>query len=234
MTDPELKRTAGRVMAALGLVLLLLALSPGLDIAVSGLFHHTTKGFVLATVPGMGVLRYTLWACSLMLVVLALAAFLLAGIRQARVLGLPDRVWAFVFLLYLLGPGLIVNQWLKANWGRARPANVTEFGGAQDFTPFWQVADQCQSNCSFVSGEGSAAMALGISLFVLMRAAGDRLPTLLQRFGLQLCVILPVLGGLQRLVTGRHFLSDTLMAMVIVAALALVLHALLLRRPRED
>lgn len=232
MTDLEREKTAGAVALAVVLALVLLALFPRLDLAVSGLFHFGSQGFVLATIPGTSALRYTLWAFSLLLVLLALVSFLLAGIRQAPVLGLPDRVWAFVFLLYLLGPGLIVNLWLKADWGRARPANVVDFGGTQAFTPFWQVADQCQSNCSFVSGEGSAAMALGISLFVLIRAWGDRLPAAVRRIGMQLCVILPVLGGLHRLVTGRHFLSDTLMAAAIVAVVALVLHAALLRGRR--
>lgn len=233
MTDLEREKTAAAVALGVVLALVLLALFPRLDIAISGLFHFGNHGFALASVPGMVALRYALWACSLVLLLVALVAFLLAGIRQAQVLGLPERVWAFVFLLYLLGPGLIANMWLKANWGRARPASVVEFGGTQDFTPFWQVADQCQSNCSFVSGEGSAAMALGISLFVLIRAWGTRLPAVVRRIGLQLCVVLPVLGGLHRLVTGRHFLSDTLMAAAIVAVVALVLHAALLRRRRR-
>lgn len=230
MTDLEREKAAAAVALGVVLALVLLGLFPRLDVAVSGLFHFGSEGFALARIPGMGALRFTLWALSLVLLLVAFVAFLLAGIRQARVLGLPDRVWAFVFLLYLLGPGLIANLWLKANWGRARPAHLAEFGGTQAFTPFWQVADQCQSNCSFVSGEGSAAMALGISLFVLIRAWGNRLPAAVRRIGLWLCVILPVLGGGQRLVTGRHFLSDTLMAAVIVAAVALVLHRLLLRR----
>ena len=50
----------------------------------------------------------------------------------------------------LLGPGWVVNEALKNHWGRARPEQVSDFGGAQRFTPALQPADQCVKNCSFV------------------------------------------------------------------------------------
>ena len=59
---------------------------------------------------------------------------------------------AFVALAGILGPGLVVNLVFKENWHRARPYQVQEFGGEQQFSRAGVIADQCYNNCSFVSG----------------------------------------------------------------------------------
>lgn len=234
MLDPDLRR----LWLVLGLVTALAALTlglfPAIDIGASALFFQEGSGFWIDAWQVSATLRFTIWYSSLALLVVALLGLVLAILRRAPALGIPARVWGFILALYIIAPGLIVNVGLKSYWGRARPANVVEFGGTKSFTPFWQMADQCPKNCSFVSGEGAASMALGISLFVLIRAAGDGLPAVLRRLGLLVAVAVPVVGGAQRLMTGRHFLSDTLMAMAIVAAVALVLQAVLLRRPARS
>jgi lipid A 4'-phosphatase len=213
---------------------LLLGFFPSLDLQVSALFFQPDHGFWLSTFPGMSFSRFSLWYASLALVVLSFVGLSVALFWHTELLGFPARVWGFIFALYVIAPGIIVNVGLKELWGRARPAAIVEFGGAHAFTPFWQVAQECASNCSFVSGEGAAAMALGVSLIVLIRFAEQRLPPALVRPGLWLGVFLPVLGAAQRLITGRHFLSDMLMAIAIVTCVALVLHALLLRRPEQN
>lgn len=234
MPGPDLRRLWAVLALMTALAALPLGLFPSLDLGASALFFRPGEGFWIDTLPAIGPARYALWYASLLLIVVSALGLAVAGVRQAPAFGMPARVWGFILALYLLAPGLIVNLGLKAHWGRARPANVAEFGGPSAFTPFWQLAEECQKNCSFVSGEGAAAMALGISLLILVQAAGARLPGSLRRLGIGLAFALPVLGGLQRLVTGRHFLSDTLMAMAIVAAVALVLHGLLLRGRRES
>ncbi|QLQ19882.1 MAG: phosphatase PAP2 family protein [Exiguobacterium profundum] len=65
----------------------------------------------------------------------------------------------FVLAVYALGTGVLVHGLLKAYWGRARPAQVTEFGGIAAFTPPWLISQECTRNCSFVSGEVSGAVA---------------------------------------------------------------------------
>ncbi|MFN3613360.1 MAG: phosphatase PAP2 family protein [Rubrimonas sp.] len=135
----------------------------------------------------------------------------------------PARAWVFVALLFALGPGVLVNTVLKDNWGRARPASIAEFGGDRSFTLPFQIADQCDRNCSFVSGEGSAAAAVagaGIALFwPLLRGLAGR------------AVAVATLGlwfagaAYIRMAPGRHFLSDTLFAFVLVALVALALYA---------
>ena len=55
----------------------------------------------------------------------------------------------------VIGCGLIANFYFKDNWGRARPINIQEFGG-EKLIPSYNI-DQCERNCSWISGEASAA-----------------------------------------------------------------------------
>lgn len=215
-------------LAAVAVAAAVFALWPGLDRSASAVFYRG-GAFPLADVALLNLLREGLWD-------LSIATFLVALLLAVRTLwrgplaGIGARVWIFVALLYLLGPGLLVNGLLKNNWGRARPAQVTDFGGQAAFTPFWQITDQCDKNCSFVSGEGSASVALAISVFVIVAALRPPLPAGLAGTLRSLAVLAAVLGLFQRLATGRHFLSDTVFAALFVAGIALVLDRLLLRR----
>jgi membrane-associated PAP2 superfamily phosphatase len=220
--------------AAIALGLLTLAalavfvVFPGLDLAVSARFHRPGEGFWLAGNPLVDALRHGIWTLSIAVFAFAIAALVLAAFRRP-ILGVDVREAGFIVLLYLLGPILLVNGVLKEHWGRARPVEVTEFGGTATFTPPWLPSDQCIDNCSFVSGEGSAAMALGLAFLVLAPDAWR----LMTRRGFALYALagtlLPAAGIALRVMTGRHFLSDTVFAVLLVLALALGLHRLLLK-----
>ena len=56
-------------------------------------------------------------------------------------------------LTLALGSGIIANVIFKDHWGQFRPISVTEFGGADRFTPWWDPRGECSGNCSFVAGE---------------------------------------------------------------------------------
>jgi lipid A 4'-phosphatase len=120
------------------------------------------------------------------------------------------------------GPMLLVNGVFKDHWGRARPSQVVEFGGTQQFTRAALPADQCPKNCSFVSGHASVGFYFLALAFVWPRrralwlAAGTAL-------GLGV--------GLVRIVQGGHFLSDVLFAGIVVYLTARILHALMFRPP---
>lgn len=201
---------------------------PGIDLAVSGLFHDPDRGFWLDRTAAVLWLRLRLWDISIALVLVALVGLVIARAIGRPALWLPARVWGFILMLYVIGPGIIVNGILKAHWGRARPNRVTDFGGSLDFTPFYVVSDECGRNCSFVSGEGASSMALGIALGVILLSLGPRLGPRWRRglFGAALAV--PVVGGGLRLAAGGHFLSDTVFAGLIVAGLGIALYALVL------
>ncbi|SIS66030.1 phosphatase PAP2 family protein [Phaeovulum vinaykumarii] len=200
---------------------------PELDLAATAAFFTPGQGFAWARVPQLVEMRQDIWDIALVPLAVALVAGL-AGLvlRRGRVMGVATRLWGFVVLLYLLGPGLLVNALLKAHWGRARPETVAEFGGSARFTPPHLPADQCLSNCSFVSGEAAAVAALAISVHLVLR---DALPDerAVRRI-IDLCLaFLVVAGAGLRVAFGRHFLSDVTLAAVLTALVAAILWAIL-------
>ena len=210
----------------------LFVLFPSIDLAVSSWFFRQGQGFPVHANPTAEALRWTIWRLSEGMLLVAVV-FLIATVFRKGIDELTARHWWFVVLLYLLGPGILVNGLLKANWGRARPSDVAEFAGPLEFTPPLEVSDQCLRNCSFVSGEGAAAFAFAISMLILLSAVRGRM----KRFQLQLAVgaalAVGIVGPLLRVMAGRHFLSDTLFAAIFTLAIALALHWALLRESAE-
>ena len=107
----------------------------------------------------------------------------------------------FLLLALVLGPGLVVNQVFKENWGRARPREVVDFGGAHQYTPPFEISKQCDGNCSFVSGHASGAF------FILTLSWVFR-----QRRWFWFSLGLGGLVGLGRVLQGGHFVSDVVFA----------------------
>ena len=209
------------------LTLAVFGIWPRVDLAVTGLFHDPARGFLMAEGRLVEGLRMLIWYAAEGLAVIAAIGLVTALVRRRDAFGLSARIWSFVLALFAAGPGIVVNGILKEHWGRARPDAVTAFGGERMFTgPFWPT-DQCAHNCSFVSGEAAAAMALGISLGVILRHVNPA--PLVWRVGLAVAVTVPVLGAVLRVIAGRHFLSDVICAGLIVAGLALLFDRLILR-----
>jgi len=112
------------------------------------------------------------------------------------------KIFLFLFLSLLIGPGLLVNTVFKNNSiGRARPSQVVEFGGENQFTPAWVYSGACATNCSFVSGHASMGFYF-IALGWLMRS----------RRWFWIGLGIGSLVGVTRIVQGGHFLSDTVFA----------------------
>ncbi len=140
-----------------------------------------------------------------------------------------DLVWRvtppvilYLTLTLLLGPGLIVEALLKPNWGRARPKDIAEFGGAAAYTPPWQVANECEHNCSFVSGH--AAVAFWVAAYAMLLPARLRAP------GLFAGVLFGLAVGMVRVMQGAHFFSDVVGAGLIVILVNALLARLILER----
>lgn len=108
----------------------------------------------------------------------------------------------------LVGPGVIVETLLKPNWGRARPKDITAFGGDAAYTWPWQIAQECASNCSFVSGH--AAIAFWLSAYAFL------LPLRWRAAGLAATLVFGFAVGFVRIAQGGHFFSDIAAAGFIV------------------
>ena len=114
----------------------------------------------------------------------------------------PHRMaMAFVAIAITVGPGAVVNAGFKDNWQRARPYQVTEFGGTQQFTRAAVMTDQCDNNCSFVSGH----VACGFFLMSLMLVDPRR-----RKFWAIAGATAGVLIAFSRMSDSAHWLSDTL------------------------
>ena len=124
---------------------------------------------------------------------------------------LSGRDLAYLLLVLALGPGLIVNGLLKEQWGRARPVNCVDFGGAQVFTPAFVVSDQ--GGKSFSSGHAAGSAYWVVVALVLAR--GPR-----RRYWLGLAIGYSLLVAWARLAAGGHFFSDILVSWFILALLA--------------
>lgn len=113
----------------------------------------------------------------------------------------------FMLLALVIGPGLITNTLLKDNWGRARPVQVVEFGGREDFGPPLLIDDECDDNCSFVGGD--AAFGYWFHSFAYI-APRRRRTIFFAGMGVGLGY------SLLRVGMGAHFLSDVFFAAVVI------------------
>jgi lipid A 4'-phosphatase len=116
---------------------------------------------------------------------------------------------AFVLVAGVLGPGAVVNWGFKDNWQRARPYQVENFGGTQKFSRAAVPSDQCDANCSFVSGH----VACGVFLASLGLVHRRR-----QRLWAAAGVTAGLVIGFARMADVAHWLSDVLWAFPITLA----------------
>lgn len=154
-----------------------------------------------------------------LLVFLSLGLWIVSYLPVARI-----RHWrralAFLVLAGALGPGLIVNSGFKDNWQRARPYQVQDFGGTQQFTRATVMTDQCNNNCSFVSGH--VACGFFFVSCMLLRPRRDKLWA-----GIGLAAGWTI--GFARMADRAHWLSDVLWAAPITLVSSWIVWRLVLR-----
>ncbi len=124
---------------------------------------------------------------------------------------------AFLVLMLVLGPGLLVNVILKDNMGRARPTDIIEFGGSYQYSEPWQYGVSPNQK-SFPSGHASIAFYMMAPWFIY-RNRHKKLGLIFLGFGLSFGALV----GYSRMVQGGHYLSDVLWAGGLVYLCGLVL-----------
>jgi len=205
------------VSALIALALAVFALWPGADLSLAHVFydrggfagHNRMERF------GRDVFRVAPFV--------VLAAYVgLYALRRAGV----AAFWAptglgviFVIATLAIGPGLIVNLGLKDHSHRPRPVHVVEFGGTDEFRPWYRFDGACKINCSFVSGEASSGFWMVAP--ALLAPPPWRAPAVAG------ALVFGAAASVLRLAFGGHFLSDVLLGGLISLLVILVARRLL-------
>jgi len=199
------------LLASFALFALFVTVFPGIDIAISKLFFDG-KTFLRdqwwQTMLQQG-LKYFLWV-SLILVTAIYACNRFLGMK---ILGVDGRKVLFLYLVLIIGGGLIVNFTFKEHFGRARPRDVAEFGGSKLFSPAFEISHQCHTNCSFSSGDAAG----GFFSIALAMALTRR------RAAFMAGILVGVVQSFARVSAGAHFFSDTVTSFFVMWIVADVL-----------
>ena len=121
--------------------------------------------------------------------------------------------WVLAFTL-IIGSGLVTHIMLKQFWGRPRPRQIEQFGGSQQFRPYYQpmIGKAAEPSRSFPSGHSTTGF-----YFFCLYFIGKRLKSpFLSWFGITLSLVLGGALSLARILQGGHFFSDVLIAALIM------------------
>lgn len=115
-----------------------------------------------------------------------------------------------IAMVFLLGPGLLVNGTMKPAFSRPRPREVVQMGGEQTYEPVFGFGEKTNFNASFPSGHASIGFFLIAPAFLFRRKHRTRQVLLFSGllFG---CIM-----SLSRIVQGGHYLSDVLWSLGII------------------
>ncbi len=188
----------------LALAVLFIAM-PQIDLIVAGWFYRGNGQWVMnrqdiwLAIPYRGLP----WLGQGLLIALA-GLWLLGFSRHFPRLKAKRASLGFLLCGALAGPVLLVDATLKEHSGRTRPVNIEQFGGSKQFSTAFIPADQCEQNCSFVSGHVATAA-------YLMAFGWLGAPALRRRWLLASLASAAVFAVV-RMVPGGHFLSDTIFA----------------------
>lgn len=194
-------------------------IGPNIDLELSRLFYDPTiRMFPSKHNPIIMNLRDN----GAISVLVCLVCCILAAIRivTSRVPFISIRSAISLTASLVIGPGIVVNLLLKNYWGRFRPDETVEFGWIHPYTDWW-IWGNCRGNCSFVSGEVAAVAWLFGPAMLLTGPL--RLAALL------ITSIFTVFISLARIASGKHFLTDTLFAVVIVIGILMILNRAICR-----
>ena len=201
-----------------------------LDLAVASYFYHpeSSSQWPLGKLPVWQAFYYgipvmTGVVCITALVFIFCASFGLSFCLRRR----PQAI--FLLLVFVIGPGVLVNAVFKDNWGRARPRQVEALGGQYVYTPPLKMTLETAGKLkSFPAGHASAGFAFVAFWFLVRRRYS--------KWGLSVlggALLFGSLAGIGRLSAGGHFLSDVIWAAYLPFVTAWCLFHIILQTDRR-
>ena len=209
-------RRSRTILACFAVSALLFTAFPRIDLYVSGLFFRDS--FHLSGQWWTTFMHESLGYFLALSMAAVLGLYLCNKLWKRNLCGVDGKRVAYLFLVLILGAGVIVNVLLKDNLGRARPRDVEEFSGSKLFTPPFVPSDECHKNCSFSSGEAAG----GFFTLALALALSKR------RAALVLAAAFGTFVSFCRVAAGAHFFSDTVVSFFVMLIVADVLYYYLL------
>lgn len=190
----------------------LFILFPEIDIYISEIFFLNGK-FISEKYIFIKDLRHFLKNLMILIPIFTIIIFFKYLINKNNQKIKVRKKYALIGLIVgpIIGCGLIANLYFKDTWGRARPVHIQEFGGEKFFTPPFFKSNQCEKNCSWISGEASGAFSFLVGT-ILMK----------NQLYLIMNMILGFLVFFCRLTMGGHFFSDNIFAMIFMIYLAII------------
>ncbi|MFT7003549.1 MAG: lipid A 4'-phosphatase [Sulfurimonas sp.] len=190
---------------------------PKIDLSIASIFYDG-KEFPLN---GTWIEELFYHSVRPLIIIFALSSigiFFYNFIKKKDVLNINTKVIIYIVLVLSIAPALIVNTTLKENWGRARPAQIIDFGGQKEFTPAFIPSNQ--GGYSFSSGHSAAAFSfLGFALLAKRR----------QKLFIALALTYGIFVSLARMAAGGHFLSDVVTSFFIVYITTHILYKLIFK-----
>lgn len=197
------------------LMAVLTPFTPWLDLQVSSYFFddkHFVTGTLTDSLFDYGVLPAQI------ITLLAILLYLLSYVRG---------YWKFlrkaclvIILTMAVGEGFIVHAVLKDHWGRPRPKQVEQFGGQQEFRPYYKpnFFNQPEPSKSFVCGHCGMGF-----FFLVFTVLGLRYQNKwMIGCGLAAGIGLGSVMGIARIAQGGHFLTDVLWSAYVIWLTAVV------------
>jgi lipid A 4'-phosphatase len=211
-------------LALAALVGIVFGLYPELDLRLAEIFIGEGRlSFPLRVHPWLMSARNAgMWIVAA-LVVPAIFALAVKLVLPRRRLLLPGRAIIFLLATLVLAPGLVVNAVLKDSWPRSRPVDVSQLLGNERFVAWWDPRGVCAGNCSFVSGDVSAAF------WTLAPAA--LAPPAWRTAAYAAAIAFGAGIGLLRMAAGAHFFTDVVFAGLITFMIIWLVHGLIYRWP---
>jgi membrane-associated PAP2 superfamily phosphatase len=192
-------------LAGTAVVAAVFTLYPELDLRIAAYFYDaSTHSFALANHTAIVSLRNLNSAVDIVFGVVLAGAVLLAYLKPSQPPIMARRTVIFLVVTFALAPGLAANAIFKEHWSRPRPSHVTQFGGPAQFVAWWDPRGTCQRNCSFFSGEVSAA-AWTMGPAVLASGAAGAV-------AIVAAVVFTIAIAVVRMAQGGHFFSDAAFA----------------------
>jgi membrane-associated PAP2 superfamily phosphatase len=211
------------IVLAIGvLVGIVFGVFPQLDVELSALFYDPVLR--LWWVEGVAWVPWVRDGASYLVALIAAPAVIaVVGklLLPRRRMLIPGRAALFLLTTLALGPGILANTILKDHWGRSRPFYITDLGGADYFTAWWDPRGECSNNCSFIAGEPSGAF-WTLAPAVLM-------PPQWRPLAYGAAIAFGAGVGLLRMAGAGHFFTDVVFAGVFMFTLIWVFHGLIYR-----